>query len=304
VAAAGTDYVYDPDLADNPARANFLPGTEIEVIVPPRHGAKPAHVVFDFDGTLSTLREGWERVMEPMMVQAILGEQYSSVSTATFGGVRAAVAEFIDRTTGIQTLVQMQGLVGLVRQSGFVPEEEILDEHGYKALYNTEILGVVHRRLAKIEAGQLERQDFQMKNSVALLEALHQAGLRLYLASGTDVGDVAAEAEALGFAEYFEGRIYGSVGDVNVEAKRVVLDRIFRDNAIEPHLLVTFGDGPVEMRETRKRGGTAVGVCSDERRRFGVNPAKRRRLVRGGATVLVPDFTELDALLGFLGLSI
>jgi phosphoglycolate phosphatase-like HAD superfamily hydrolase len=141
-----------------------------------------------------------------------------------------------------------------------------------------------------------------MKNAIPLVEALRSRGMKLYLASGTDVEDVRAEAEALGFAGFFEGRIYGSVGDVNVEAKRVVLDRIFRDNAIAPEALVTIGDGPVEMRETRKRGGTAVGVCSDERRGFGVNLAKRRRLVRGGATLLLPDFTDLRTFLAVLGL--
>ena len=141
-----------------------------------------------------------------------------------------------------------------------------------------------------------------MKNAVALVEALRSAGMKLYLASGTDVEDVRAEAAALGFAEFFEGRIYGSVGDVNVEAKRVVLDRIFRDNAIAPEALVTIGDGPVEMRETRKRGGTAVGVCSDERRGFGANLAKRRRLIRGGATLLLPDFTDLPTFLAILGI--
>jgi phosphoglycolate phosphatase-like HAD superfamily hydrolase len=301
-AAAGTDYIYSPELAEMPARAKFRPGTEIEVIVGPPGDAQPAHVVFDFDGTLSTLREGWERVMEPVMVRAILGDAYASVSGEAFATVSLAVTEFIDRTTGIQTLVQMQGLVRLVRQFGYVPEDEILDEGGYKEIYNTELLDIVRARLAKIEAGYLERTDFHMKNAVPLVEALRSRRMKLYLASGTDVADVRAEAEALGFAEFFEGRIYGSVGDVNVEAKRVVLDRIFRDNAIAPQELVTIGDGPVEMRETRKRGGIAVGLCSDERRGFGANLAKRRRLVRGGATLLLADFTDLDAFLAVLGL--
>ena len=66
--------------------------------------------------------------------------------------------------------------------------------------------------------------------------------------------------------------------------------------------LLTFGDGPVEMRETRKRGGVAVGVCSDEVRRFGFNRAKRRRLIRGGAHLLVPDYSDLPSLLRVLGI--
>ena len=106
-------------------------------------GARPAHVVFDFDGTLSTLRQGWEAIMEPVMVRAILGDAERSVSVEAFAAVSAAARDFIDRTTGIQTLVQMQGLVRLVRQFGYVDENDILDERGYKEIYNAELLEMV-----------------------------------------------------------------------------------------------------------------------------------------------------------------
>jgi len=51
------------------------------------------------------------------------------------------------------------------------------------------------------------------------------------------------------------------------------------------------------MRETQKVGGLCIGVASDELRRFGWNYAKRTRLVRAGASLLVPDFSQLQALL-------
>lgn len=302
-AAASADYVYAPELADNPARARYLEGTEIELVEPASRTAPPTHVIFDFDGTISTLRQGWEDVMEPMMIEAIFGDRYGAADADAYQRVQSAVRHFIDRTTGIQTLVQMQGLVDLVRRFGYVPEEQIRDEHGYKAIYNDALMEIVRRRRAKLESGQLTRDDFQLKNARELVEALVAAGAELYLASGTDVDDVAAEAEALGFASYFEGRIYGAIGDVRVEAKKVVIERIFREARIEPGSLVTFGDGPVEMRETRKNGGFAVGVCSDERRRHGYNPAKRARLIRGGASILVPDFSDLASLLPLLGVA-
>ncbi|HEY9593499.1 MAG TPA: hypothetical protein VHE79_03420, partial [Spirochaetia bacterium] len=65
--------------------------------------------------------------------------------------------------------------------------------------------------------------------------------------------------------------------------------------------VVTFGDGPVEMRETKRRGGIAVGVASDELRRFGWNMRKRARLIRAGADLVVPDFAQWKTLLGVLG---
>ncbi len=297
------DYIYEPDLAADPRHAKMIEGTEFEIIheLPQTLGIR--HAIFDHDGTLSTLREGWEKIMEPMMVRAILGERIGEVSKETFDRITAIARRFIDRTTGIQTLVQMQGLVKIVHECGYVPADRILDEAGYKRVYNEQLLEMVRWRIRKLERGELESGDFQIRNAAAMLKALHARGVKLYLASGTDEQDVVAEARAMGYADLFEGRIFGAVGDVNVEAKKVVLERIIRENGLSGHEFVTFGDGPVEMRETRKRGGICVGLCSDEVRRFGMNPAKRGRLIRGGAGLLIPDFSQLPQLMRLLQLA-
>jgi len=301
-AAEQADYVYLPELASDLRQAAYLPDTEIEAIRALPDNLEIRHAIFDHDGTLSTLREGWEKIMEPIMLKAILGPRYQNANETRFARVTQACREFIDRTTGIQTLVQMQGLVALVRQFGCVPASEILDEHGYKKIYNDALLEMVSRRVQKLERGELCPEDFQLKNAHALLRALHARGVTLYLASGTDVQDVIAEARAMGYADVFGDRIFGAVGDVNVEAKKLVLARIMQENGLSDANLVTFGDGPVEIRETRRRGGVTVGVASDEVRRFGLNPAKRKRLIRAGADLIVPDFSQLTALLQTLRL--
>ncbi len=236
------------------------------------------------------------------MVRAILGPCYQSADEALYRRVVEAARKFIDDSTGIQTLVQMQGLVDMVRDFGCVPEAEMLDPPGYKAIYNEALMRMVRERLAKLRRKELAVEDFVVKNAVPLLARLHAAGVRLYLASGTDQQDVVDEAAALGYAHLFEGGIFGSVGDVKVEAKRIVLDRILTGIGTGVvRTLATFGDGPVEIRETRKRGGLTVGVASDEIRRYGIDTSKRARLVRAGADIVVPDYSQLDALLRLLG---
>jgi rfaE bifunctional protein kinase chain/domain len=296
------DYIYLPEIADDPRRANIIDNTEIEIVrdLPPKLSIQ--HAVFDHDGTISTLREGWEHIMEPMMIRTILGPRYDDAGEALYHKVVAHVRQFISKTTGIQTLAQMQGLIDLVRQYGCVPENGILDEHGYKAVYNDALLAMVRQRVAKLDQGELDPADFHIKGVLELLKRLHTKGVRLYLASGTDTADVIAEAKALGYADLFEGRIFGAVGDVKVEAKKLVLERIFNEHGLSGTQLITFGDGPVEMRETRKRDGIAVGVASDEVRRFGLSPVKRTRLIRAGADIIIPDFSQLDRLLPILGL--
>jgi rfaE bifunctional protein kinase chain/domain len=293
------DYRYHPELALDPRRASYLEDTDIELVAVLPRRLSLRYAVFDNDGTISTLRQGWAEVMEPVMMRAILGE--AAAERTLVEKVRGRVRDFIERTTGIQTLAQMKGLTAMVREFGLVPEDQVLDEHGYKALYNRELMELVGRRLAKLRRGELEAEDFRIKGVLPFLRELVDRGVKLYLASGTDQEDAAEEARALGYGELFQDRIYGARGDLAHEPKRVVLERILGEvgrGALGA--LATFGDGPVEIRETRKHGGLAVGVASDEVRRFGLDLAKRSRLIQAGADLIVPDFSQAQRLLELL----
>jgi len=303
IRAVGTDpdFVYNPELAEDSRAARYLEGTEIEIIGPAHEGPRPTHAIFDNDGTISTLREGWEKIMEPVMIRSILGPGWKTAEEKLFLSVKERVHDYVEKTTGVQTLVQMHGLVDMVREFGIVPASEVKTPMGYKDVYNEELLAMVSGRVGKLQRGELCVEDFTVKGAHPFLKALHAAGVKLYLASGTDEKDLLAEAEALGHASLFEGRIHGAVGDVNVEAKRIVLEKILAEILRPAHTLVTFGDGPVEMRETKRRGGRSVGVASDELRRFGWNLRKRTRLIRAGADLVVPDFSQWRMLCRVLG---
>jgi len=293
------DRRYRTDLARQIRKAVYYDQTEIEIAGALPRGKRFTHVIFDHDGTISTLRQGWEEIMEPMMVRCILGDREADESL--YDHVVAAVRDYIDRTTGIQTLVQMQGLVQLVRRFRCVGEDEILDAAGYKALYNEELLSMVRKRIARIEKRELDAGDFTIRKSRDFLGALHGRGVTLYLASGTDQGDLERESSILGYRGLFGGRIYGAVGDVTKEAKRLVLERILAEIGEDtPGRTLAIGDGPVEIRETHKRGGYTVGVASDEVRRYGLSEGKRRRLIEAGADLVIPDFCQMGPLLALL----
>ncbi len=301
-----SDFIYHHELAEEIRMAHYMENSEIEIVDPAIKSKNiyPKYAIFDHDGTISTLREGWEKIMQPMMVKSILGKNYKDADDTLYHKVEARAAEFIDKTTGIQTLVQMQGLIALVKEFGCVPAEEILDIFGYKKIYNDELLLMVKEREKKLQRGELVLEDFTLKNAVPFLLRLYQAGVKLYLASGTDEEDVKSEAKALGYDYLFEGRIYGAVGDINVEAKKIVLDRIL--DAIgtsESGQIITFGDGPVEIRETHKRNGITVGVASNEQRRYGLNAHKRTRLIKAGADIIIADFSQMGQLLELMGIN-
>ena len=162
---------------------------------------------------------------------------------------------------------------------------------------------MVKAREKKLQLGELSLEDFTVKNAIPFLIRLYQSGVKLYLASGTDEEDVKNEAKALGYEYLFEGRIYGAVGDITKEAKKIVLDRILDSiGPSESGQIITFGDGPVEIRETHKRNGITVGLASNEQRRYGLNAHKRTRLIKAGADIIIPDFSQMDQLLELLGI--
>ena len=297
------DYVHHPDLADG-SGGEIVPGTEIEVVEPyPLENAIRC-AVFDHDGTLSTLRQGWERVMEDMMTQAVLGPAEAKVDRATRERLVEDIRNHIGQTTGLPTLRQMEGLVQRVEQAGFVPRAEVLPAAAYKEAYIAALRARLERRRARLAAGELEPADFTVKGAIAFLHRLHAAGVMLCLASGTDEQEVVLEARALGYAHLFGGRIYGARPDGRYNAKHAVLDGLLSSaEAFCPAEIVVFGDGPAELREARRRGILAVGVASDEVQRFGLNPEKRSRLIRAGAHVIIPDYAQADTLLSLLGLA-
>ena len=298
--AVDPDYIYQPELAEDQRQARYHGNTEIELCAESIPFGQIKHAVFDNDGTISTLRQGWEQIMAPVMIRVILGDRYESADEGLYRKVRRRVLEYIDQSTGVQTLVQMEALVEMVREFGIVPSEKILDRFGYKRIYNEALMQVVDARAAKLKNGRLDTGDFTIKGAVEFARALRERGVTLYLASGTDHADVVAESDALGYASLFNGGIYGAEGDITNCSKKMVIDRIMNEHSLRGPELVVFGDGPVELRESRRRDGLAIGIASDEVRRHGLNPDKRTRLVKAGAQVIVPDFSSTNDLLRLL----
>ncbi len=299
---ASPDYRYNPELAKDNRKAEYLKDTAVELINLKKTGL-PRVVIFDHDGTVSTLRQGWEPIMKEVTMEAILGDCKETVSMREVSKIEDAADEMIEKTTGIQTIIQMHHLRDMVRSFGFIPEKKILTALEYKQIYNKKLLAMVSERVKLFKQGLLALSDVTLKGAIQFLEILKSAGVTIYLASGTDQEDVRQEAAILGYGDYFNGGIFGSVGNVNYDPKRMVIETIIKglpDN-IKPEECYVFGDGPVEMREAAKRGFTRVGLVSDEKHRFGINPHKRSRLILGGAQALIPDFSWIPSLTEYLG---
>jgi phosphoglycolate phosphatase-like HAD superfamily hydrolase len=248
------------------------------------------HVLFDFDGTLSLIRQGWPDVMVPLFTEIL-----PPLPGETDEQRRQLAFEDIMRLNGKQTIYQMIQLAERVRERGGTPGEPLDYKHEYLKRLDERI----RHRVEGIRAGTIPRDDLTVFGTRALLEALSARGLTLYLASGTDEQFVKAEAEALGLTHYFKGHIYGAQDDYKKFSKKMVIDRILAENRIPGDSLLAFGDGYVEIENTKQVGGFAVAVASDEANNGSgqFDTWKHQRLMGVGADLCIPDYRELDALM-------
>ncbi len=258
-------------------------------------GNRPAQriraAILDWDGTISTLRCGWEEVMEPMMAEMI-------DPSGTDEAVREEVRRYVDESTGIQTVFQMQWLEERVRSFGRNPV--VHDAWWYKDEYNRRLMERVEGRVRALETGEKTPEDFTIAGSRAFLSMLRDEGVSLYVASGTDHADVVREVEALGFTAFFD-RIAGAPWRQAACSKEAVIRDLLAARTVPPEALLLAGDGKVEIRLGKEAGAFALGVASDERQRSGENERKRRRLEAAGADAIIGDFTDLPAIRELLG---
>ncbi len=250
-------------------------------------------VLFDFDGTISTLRCGWETVMKPLMLEVISGGENWDEA------LEREVDAYIDESTGIQTIRQMKWLAETACARGLNPRATS-DPWFYKAEYNRRLMETVEKRIASL-ADDEARDRYLMAGSVAFLRALAGRGVKIYVVSGTDHPDVVREATCLGVAKYFT-QIAGSPLGSESCSKEKVIAQLMEAESLRGDDFAVIGDGKVEIRLGREAGARTVGLASDEKHRRGVDAVKRARLIQAGADVICGDFLEKDELLDFLGL--
>ena len=244
---------------------------------------KLACAVFDFDGTLSTLRCGWESVMEPLMLECIFGDKYTEENVAE-------VKKYIAQSTGIQTILQMKWLAERVKKEG----KEALDPWAYKAEYNRRLMINVEKNKAEAKNGMADK--YVMRGARAFLTALKNKGVTLYAASGTDEADVICEAKILGLADFFE-EIAGAKPHNEDCSKEATLKRLVSQS--NGGLLVV-GDGPVEIRLGKEFGACTLGICGKEKELCGFDEVKVSRLTSAGAHALVDCFEETEKIIDWI----
>ena len=280
-------------MTDHPAPQS-APAEAIEIIESGFPRGEFRAVIFDFDGTISLLRRNWQDVMIPMMADIL----QATGTGETREELLQHVEEYVMRLNGKQTIYQMMQLAAEVQARGGTP----LDPLAYKRQYHELLWRQVGDRVEGVRHGRIPSEEMTVPGAAGLLQTLCDMGLKLYLASGTDLAYVRDELQVLGLKRFFGPRVYGALDDYKQFSKSMIIAQIIRETGVAGHQLFGLGDGYVEIEEIKKVGGLAIGVASNEVTRTGINDWKRNRLIRAGADLIIGDYRCREELLQLIGL--
>jgi len=264
----------------------------IEIAHPDAPRGQFRFALFDFDGTLSLIREGWQDVMVPFFVD----ELRTAPHCEPMEDAELVIREFVTRLTGKQTIYQCFQLSEEIVKRGGIPKDPLVYKHEYLA----RLWERIEYRVSALKSGEIKPEKWLLPGSVEFLELLKSKGVELYLASGTDLQYVLDEAAALRIDQYFAGHIYAALDDYKAFSKQQIIDRMLTENNLRGPELLVVGDGYVEIENGKGVGGFAMGVASDEATPGGLDEWKRERLLLAGADIIVRDYADTSNLMAYL----
>lgn len=277
-----------------PRAHESAPRPTTQAVLQPSLKPRPevTHVVFDFDGTLSWIRHGWPEIMQSVFTSHWVG--FESEGQTQRDSIFNSI---IIGMNGRPTIVQMQRFSELLEERGLK-----LDPEALRAEYQARLDLQIQHRLELIRANQTQPDAFVVHGARPLLEWLNREGLELVILSSTIEHRVREEAEALGLTHFFKDRIYGSGKNPSAFSKMTVFEQILREDGISGENVLSFGDGRVEIECTKKIGGLAIAICSDENTNGSgkMDPAKQAQLLGAGADAAYPDFRDIPPLMQYL----
>lgn len=246
--------------------------------------------IFDFDGTISTLRHGWENIMFSYVFDQLYPYYEDDIER-----LERKIWDFIDETTGVQTIYQMQWIVDEVKSQAGTP----LDQWEYKDGYNDALIKVVRNRVDKLMNGELEEEDFRVPGSKEFIENLVNEGIKCYIASGTDDVDIKKEMKSIGVDHLFEDS--KGAPDRKIDCpKTAVYNKLTKELGYKANEILIVGDGKVEINIGKENNSLTLGVACDEYSLKGIDVKKLDRLISAGANAIVIDFKDFDRLMDWL----
>jgi phosphoglycolate phosphatase-like HAD superfamily hydrolase len=265
----------------------------LEIVNPKLRRGPFRAALFDFDGTLSLIREGWSGIMADIGLNVL--RERTRIAEPEAALRKHLEAEML-RLSGKPSLVQMEKIAEIVQaRGGISPHPEVL-----LASFQEALQAITADRKRRLLSGIDPPEAWAVPGAHRLLKLLQSRKVELFLASGTELVHVLHEAELLQMTGYFPNRLFAPDGVKGAFHKGAVIDGLLRELHIAGRELIGFGDGYAETVEVKRVGGVAVGLASVAVGEQGRNEMKREMLIDLGADAITRDYAEAEAMIDWL----
>ncbi len=268
----------------------------MEILNPQLSSGRYQAAIFDFDGTLSLLREGWPQVMTE-----VLWDQWQAAGLPADEPLATcqSIEQLILSENGSPPLRQMELFASAVRERGGRP----VDPHACLQIYRQRLATMLEARYAAVrQGGPAAAVYWTVPGTHRFLEVLQARGILTFVISGTDYDQVATEVEMLGLARYISGGLFAPHGNDANFTKFNVISNLQKQYGWSGEDLIGFGDGVIETQVLKSLGGTAIGVASHPAGTIATtpHPHKRQLLISAGADAVIPDYRDAEQLAAWL----
>ena len=237
-------------------------------------------VVLDYDGTLTTLRKGWDVILTDYANSRI--NPYNKPCE----GLEEAILHLTDHAGGTTPKQLMSRLMKLMRQMKLLPDSEIKSIEFYAKEYADHFQSMINERVANFSTAS---ESYVIESVRPMLSFLSSKNTVKYIVTGSCETAVKDELHKLYMIGHFEG-VYGATLEMEGNLKLNAINEIMARHEVKPCEILIIGDGSTEIRAAAELKLPAIGIASNEH--DGGLCEKKRTLLKGlGADAIIADYS-------------
>ena len=262
--------------------------TFFEIIEKPRISNLKC-LVLDYDGTLTTLRKGWDVILSDYARKKI--NPYNKECDS----LESEILELTDHAGGTTPKQLMNRLIALIQKMNLRPQEEINTVEYYAKEYADHFQTMINDRLENFSSAS---ESYVISHVRPMLDFISAQETHNYIVTGSCEIAVKDELAKLQMDHFFS-RVYGASLEMEGNLKLDAISEIMDRHSLKPCEILIIGDGSTEMRAAKELNLPAIGIASDEHN--GGLCEKKRQLLKGlGAHAIIADYSNFQSVWDWL----
>ena len=246
-------------------------------------------IVLDYDGTLTTLRKGWDVILTDYTLSKANPENLYHPE------IESKIKAFTDHAGGTTPKQLMSRLVALIEDLGMVDKSDIESVDFYAREYAAHFTEKINARLKDFSEN---REEFLIRNVREMLDFIKNKKTVNYVVTGSCEIAVSSELKQLEMFGLFE-KVYGASLEMEGNLKLDAMNEILEKHRLDTSEVLVVGDGSTEMRAAKELGLPALGIASNEHT-GGLCDIKREMLAETGAHAIVSDYSNFEEVWDWL----